>query len=147
MRTRLTNWAAPAVALTAAVILVTAACGSTSSPTTASVAGTYALQTIDGKNLPYLVGAQSGDSSFVTSGRAVLTTSSYIFQAVLRNVIAGMSSIDTLADTGTYTLSGTAIGFKSNSDSSTTPATVNGNVITVTGIELGSTSVTLVFSK
>ena len=118
-----------------AILISAAACSgdSTTAPTTVSVAGTWTLQTINGTNLPYVV-AQSGSDKLevVSDVLTAASTGSFTQTTTVRSTLSGQVSTQSIADAGSYTLNGTAVTFRFNSDGSTGTGSIAGNTLTVT---------------
>jgi hypothetical protein len=122
------------LALTLATVL--AACGGSdksTAPTTASVAGVWNLQTVNGNNLPYTVIAVGSDHIEVTSD-VITASSNGTFSQVttLRVTQSGQTQTQNQPDSGTWSLNGTAVTFTFQSDGSTGTGSLSGNTLTVT---------------
>ncbi len=131
----------------AVAVPLVAACSSATSPS--SLAGTYALTSIDGGAMPYEYPPAQGDTTWIRQGSVVLTTSTWSFQVSIDISLAGQHTSATEADSGTYVVSGNTLTMTSSSGGTPTPATASGNTITVTadGLASGGGALTLVFTK
>lgn len=115
----------PLVALAVAV-----ACGSdsTTQPTVASLAGTWTLQTVNGNPLPFTISQTATDKVELLSD--VVTASAngtYSENLQIRETLNGVSQTFTSADTGTFTVNGTAVTLTSTQVGSTSGALSNNN--------------------
>jgi hypothetical protein len=122
--------------LIAACLLVLAACGGDdgpTAPTMASIAGTWNLQTVNGSPLPFTV-AQSGADKIEVLGDAITVTATATFTQLtqVRVTQGGQATTQSVADAGSYTLSGKTVTFTFNSDGSSGTGTLNGTTLTVT---------------
>jgi hypothetical protein len=113
--------------------LFVAACGGDSTaPGTTTIAGSYALQTINGSPLPYAVVQVGADKVEVLNETVTLSEGgTFTQQGSVRLTENGVVSTQSYSDAGTYTRNGTAISFFFNSDGSSGTGTVSGNTITV----------------
>jgi hypothetical protein len=118
-----------------ALALTLAGCGGDSGPTTptnASIAGTWNLQTVNGAPLPFLFFQAGTSKQEITADQFTFTSSGGFTQiTTLRNTDNGQVSTETDTDAGTYSLNGTAITVTFNSDGSSSTAAVSGNTMTV----------------
>jgi hypothetical protein len=115
------------------LLIVAAACGG-DSPTqpTASVVGTWNLQTVNGSALPYLV--PETDTVKVELLSDVLTVAAngtFTEMTQLRATQNGQASTESIPDGGSYALNGTAVTFTFDSDESTGTGSLSGNTLTV----------------
>ncbi len=113
---------------------VLGACGSDSvtSSVPASMAGSWTLQSINGMNLPVTVTQSSGDSFALVSD--VITADSagaFTELTLIETTVSGQMAMDTVADAGTYKLSGTSVSLTFMSDSSTATGTLAGNTLSL----------------
>jgi hypothetical protein len=102
----------PLVALAVAV-----ACGSdsTTEPTTATLAGTWSLQSVYGNPLPVTLSQTSNDKLELLSD--VVTASAngtYSESLQFRETLNGVATTSTSTDAGTFSLNGTAVTLSSN---------------------------------
>src|SRR5512143_2292415 len=118
------------------VLSLAIACGSDSpsQPTSASVAGTWNLQTINGTALPYVI-TQSDTTKveLVSDVVTAVATGSYTEITQVRTTVGGQVMNESFPDAGSFTLNGTAVVFQSNSDGSQTTGSVSGNTFTLAG--------------
>ena len=108
-------------------------CGSDSStsPTGSSIAGTWALQTVNGSPLPFTLAQQGTNKTEVLSDIATADShGAYTDITTIRITINGVASTQSIPDAGTYTLNGTALVLRSNDGSSLT-GSLSGNTFTV----------------
>ena len=115
------------------LLIVAAACGG-DSPTqpTASVVGTWNLQTVNGSALPYLV--PQTDFEAVELMSDVLTAAAngtFTQMTRFRVTQDGQAYPDSIPDAGSYALNGTAVTFTFDSDGSTGTGSLSGNTLTV----------------
>jgi hypothetical protein len=116
-----------------ALVFAALACGGddTTTPTQASVAGTWTLQTINGSPLPFTLSA-SPKIELLSSVVNVSANGTWTSTTTNRTTIASQTSTTTSTDAGTYTLSGNNVAILSNGAGSTAQAgTVNGNTLTL----------------
>ena len=115
-------------------VVFAVACGSdsTTQPTTASIAGTWNLQSINGSNMPFIL-SQTGANKVEVVSDAVtaVSTGSFTEITTLRSTINGQVTTQSVPDAGSYTLNGTAVFFIFNSDGSTGTGSLSGNTLTV----------------
>ncbi len=117
------------------LLVVATGCGGSSAPTTptpASVAGTWNLQTINGQSLPFVI-AQTGTNQEEIASDQLLVGSGGTFTetTVVKLTVNGQVSEETLGDAGSYSLNGTAVTFVFASDGSSGTGTLTGNTLTV----------------
>jgi hypothetical protein len=121
-----------AMVVTAATLLA-AACGDRQGPTEASIAGTYELQTVDGKPLPVV---DTQQQSALMSGALMLGGAGAFTVTNNYRMGPGGSAGDlTLSVSGTFRVSGQTITFSAldqGAGSVTFSGTVSGNTLTVT---------------
>ena len=111
------------------------ACGSDSTtasqPTTASLAGAWSLQTINGIALPFVVAQTATSKSEILSDVVTATAAgTYTEVTQTRTTLNGQATTSTDNDAGTYTVTGNAVVIRSN-DGSSASGTVSGNTFTV----------------
>lgn len=125
-------------------LLVAASCGGDSTaPGTGNIAGTYALQTVNGASPPFLVPLIGSDRIEVLTETVTLSQDhGFTQQGSLRITQNGTVSIDSFVETGVYTRNGTAVNFAFNSDGTTGTGTLSGNTLTV-----GISGLSLVYRK
>lgn len=129
--------------LIACSLAVTACGGDATSPGSASVAGSYALQTVNGDPLPYIVLQIGADKIEVLNETVTLLDGgTFTQQGSLRVTESGVVSVQSYVDAGSYVRTGTALAFEFNSDGSTGTGTISGNTITV-----GVSGLSLVYRK
>jgi hypothetical protein len=150
-KTRISSARAARIAIAAAAIALLGACGSDSTgPNNANVAGTYALSTVDGANLPYTV-PNTGDNAEVVQSATITLTSDSTYTAVANGTENGDPSV-IITDAGNYSVSGSQVTFTSTIiQGGNYTGTVSGSTLTVTiiGAFVGSTntSFSLAFTK
>jgi hypothetical protein len=129
-----------------AIIATLAACGGDGTTAPKDVSGSYALTTINGHGLPFVVPNSPG----VTINSAIADLGADQSYSVLFSGIQGGTPSD-IADNGTYVLSGSTVTFASipYSASFTGTATSNSISFVVPGAFAGSTdpSFLLVFTR
>lgn len=125
--------------LACCTLSVAASCGGDSTaPGTASVAGSYALQTVNGAPLPFVVLQIGSDKIEVLNETVVLSEGdAFTQQGSLRITQNGVVSIDSYAEAGDYTRNGTALTLIF-SDGTTGTATISGNslIVGISGLSL-----------
>ena len=117
-------------AFTIATVLL-AGCDSddTTGPSQNSVSGTWNLTTVNGSALPFTL--QSTPKIEVLSDQLVVSANGTFTESTqLRFTNGTIVTTQTIADAGTYSLSGTAATFIYN-DGTTGAGTVSGNTLTV----------------
>jgi hypothetical protein len=117
-----------------ALVALTVACGdSTTEPTMSSIAGTWELQTVNGAALPYVIFQQGTEKVELTADVFTVTsTGTFTELSTIRTTSSGQTQTETETDAGTYTLNGTAVTFKFDSDpSSPGTGSISGNTLTV----------------
>lgn len=111
--------------------LVLAACGSDASTAPTTVAGTWALQTINAAPLPFVVAQSGADKAEVLADTLKLSAAgSAIESTTIRTTLNGVVNTQTLADTGSYTVNGSAVTLLSTTEGSALMGTWSGNTIT-----------------
>lgn len=120
-----------------------AACGSDSptSPASASIAGTYHLQTINGSALPFAI--QSGTNVVVVTNDVITVADggTWSEQATFTLTSNGQTTSQVVSDGGTWTRVGASVSLNSNSTSG------YAGTFTGAGFEFFDSSFTYVFSK
>ena len=102
-----------------------------------SVAGDWRLQTVDGLQLPFTLTQNDVDRLELTGESMTLFASGRFTMVTTFRVTDGSSVFpESIPDEGTYTVSGSSVTFRFNSDSSTVTAAVNGNAMTLHDIGL-----------
>jgi len=113
-----------------------AACGGDggTGPTSASIAGTYVLRTINGADLPYtLVDLVVFKVELIAGSLVLAQGGTYTAQTTTRFIEEGVVvSTETDEESGKYTVSGQTITLTEDSDGRLLTGTVSGNTITVT---------------
>ena len=104
---------------------------SATAPTQASVAGTWNLTSINGSPLPYVLQAANPKIEYLNEQLIVSANGTFTQTANARFTNSGIVSTQPIADAGTYTLNGTAVSFRFNSDGSTGTGTVTGSSLVV----------------
>ena len=113
---------------------VLAACAGDSSTAPSSVVGTWGLQTVNGAALPFVVGQAGASKSELLADTIKLASGGgFIESSSFRTTFNGVVALQTIADTGTYTLSGSSLTLSSTTSAgSSGSGTVSGNTITAT---------------
>jgi hypothetical protein len=122
------------LSLLAAAVAVTTACGGDSSTGPAvDVAGTYSLQTVNSKPLPFTVFDDGTEKIEVLSDSYTLTaTGTYTNQTVVRTTTGGTSSNETLTADGTYKQTGNSVTLTDSADATDQiTGTVNASSMTI----------------
>ena len=119
---------------TVVLAFVLAACASDSSTAPSGVVGPWSLQTVNGSALPFVVG-QSGEnkSELLADTIKLASAGGFIESSSFRTTLNGVVTLQTVADTGTYTLSGSTLTLSSTTSAGASGSgTVSGNTITAT---------------
>ena len=115
------------------ILAVAVACGSDSptQPTTASIAGTWTLTSVNGTGLPFVT-SQTANDKVELVGDVVTATATGTYTEVFsfRETLNGVVTTRNEPDNGTYTLNGTAITLNSSTQGSITGA-LSGNTFTL----------------
>jgi lipocalin-like protein len=117
-----------------ALVFAALACGGddTTTPTQASVAGTWTLQTINGSPLPFTLATSPAKIELLSSVVNVTANGTWTSTTTNRTTFNGQATTTTSTDAGTYTLSGNNVAILSNTAGSTAQAgAVNGNTLTL----------------
>lgn len=124
-------------------LFVAASCGGDSTaPGTANIAGSYALQTVNGAPLPFVVLQIGADKIEVLNETVTLAAGdTFTQQGSLRITQNGVVAIDSYAEVGEYTRNGTALNLVF-SDGTSGTGTISENTITV-----GVSGLSLVYRK
>jgi hypothetical protein len=102
--------------LSAALVILAAACGGSGSTNPASVAGVYDLQTVNGAPLPYTVpGQSSGNITQVLRDQLTLANGAVGEHGTWRAVTSAGTTQLAVSDTGTYSVSGSTVTLHMNS--------------------------------
>jgi len=121
--------------LVALTLVTAAACGDSTAPTVASVAGTWTLKTVNGAALPATISGSGTNRTDVTGGTTTMTAAGAYSQSVsLATVVSGQTTTSTLNDVGTFAVSGSTITFTSANSGSTNAvqtATLKDNTFSV----------------
>ena len=133
--------------LLAGVILTSAACGGGDSSGPASIAGTYTLQTVNNAILPFTTNQDETFKAEILSWVVTVNengTYSDVFRG--RSTDNGVSTVNTITSSGTYTLSGSTVTLVNPDDNSTLTGTVSGTTITIV-VDAGVGIFTLRFTR
>jgi hypothetical protein len=117
----------------ALAIAFVGACGSDSNtaPTQSSIAGTWALVSVNGTALPVIVQATNPKVEILSEQLGITAGGTFTQTGQARLTQGTTVTTQAYADAGTYTLSGTAAVFRFNSDGSSGTGTITGNTLTV----------------
>ncbi len=128
------------VALTVALaVSLLTGCGDATGPE--AIAGNYALRTINGQDLPFILVQVLSDKIEITAGSVRINSdNTYSTSVTVAITEGGTTTSETGTSTGTYTLNGTAITFTSEGETFT--GSITGNTLTI--IDEG---LTLVYQK
>jgi len=130
-----------AIVCTAAAVFL-AGCGSddSTSPTQASVAGTWNLTTVNGASLPFTI--QATPKIEVLSDQLVVSANGTFTESTQTRTTNGTSvTLQTVPDGGTYSLNGTAATFIFND------GTTGAGTVTATGLIVAFPGVSLSYQK
>ena len=117
------------------ILALVVACGSDSTvspnPTPASLAGTWALQNINGALLPFTLSqTDTSKTELLSDVVTAVVAGTYTEVAQLRTTVKGQATLASGSDAGTYTLVGNALTFRSV-DGSTITGTLNNTSFTI----------------
>lgn len=118
------------LSLTLALALVACGDDSTSEPTTASVAGTWSLQSVNGAALPFILSA-SPKVELLSNVVNVAANGTWTSTTQTRTTIGTQATTASSTQSGTYTLSGSAVAIRSTDGSTVQAGTVSGNTLTL----------------
>jgi hypothetical protein len=112
------------------------ACGSDSTapptPTQATIAGTWTLQTLNGQAVPVVLSDSGGAKLEVVRDVFTLVGDHTFTQVTAFRITAGgQATTDSVSDLGTYVVNGTAVSLTYDSDGSTSSGSWQGNTITL----------------
>ncbi len=130
-----------------ALVLAIIGCGNdddSTSPTNASVAGTWTLQTVNGSALPFTLASSPAKLEILSYVVNVTSNGTWTSSEQTRTTIGTATpQTATVTDAGTYTISGNNVALTSSTAGSTAQAgTVSGNTFT-----LVQSGFTFVFQK
>lgn len=118
------------------ICFVVLSCSDSTSPE-GGVLGTWRLRTVDGKELPFTLVEPGVDKLEVTAETITLLASGRVTMVTTFRVTDGGSvSSESVPDAGTYTVSGSTVTFRFDSDGSTPTAIINGDTMTLGDIGL-----------
>lgn len=120
--------------LSLALVFAAIACGSDNSttPTQASVAGTWTLKTVNGSPLPVTLATSPAKIELLSDVVTATANGTWTSSQQVRTTIGTQATTSTTNDAGTYTLSGNNVAILSSSAGSTAQAgTLNGNTLTL----------------
>lgn len=124
--------------LAATLLALAAACGSDSSQQPLVVPGTWVLQTVNGAALPYVIQA-SGPKVELTADQLLLATGgTFTNHTAIRTTDGTAVTTDSFDDTGTWTVSGTALNLKYADGTVVTGALTTDGTLTLTGSGLSA---------
>ncbi|MES2521665.1 MAG: lipocalin family protein [Gemmatimonadota bacterium] len=126
------------------ICLVALACSDTTSPgSNRGEVGTWRLQTINGLPLPFTLEGAGANRVDVTAESMTLVAPGRVTMVTAFRVTEGGNvSTESVPDAGTYSVNGSTVTFKFDSDGSTPTATVNGDTMT-----LGDIGLTFVYRR
>jgi hypothetical protein len=126
------------------------ACNDATGPSPVGVVGTWRLQSVDGRPLPFtLPEEESGGADKLEVTAEVITTldsGSFTMLTTFRVTDGSDVFPESIPDGGTYAVNGSTATF-TYSDGGTAPATVSGNVMTLVDIIDGPISYTFVYLR
>jgi len=109
-------------------------CGGDSTGPSASVAGTWNLQTVNGQPLPYTAYMTTSPSyrlEIMSDQLVANSDGTYAENGTIRETQGTTVTTSTEQDTGVWTQHGSQIDFTSDADATVTSATVSGDKLTV----------------
>ena len=111
------------------------ACGGDATPTqpvTVSLVGTWTLHDINGLVLPVVLTQTATTKTEMLSDIVTATAAgTYTEVAEARTTVNGQATVSSHTDTGTYTVTGSAVVVHSNNDGSSINGTIKGNTFTI----------------
>lgn len=121
----------------AAAVVAASACGggdSTTGPVSASVAGTYALQTVNSAPLPFTMPDDGSIKIEILADSYTLADNGkYTNVTQVRLTMNGVAAVENLESQGTYTRAGNTVTLTDSEDATDkVTATLNGATMTVT---------------
>ncbi len=131
--------------LALAAVLGACASDSVTSPTTpASMPGTWNLVSIDGAALPVII-AQVGSDNFQIVDDVITADSTGHFTELttVQSLMNGQMATDTIADSGSWSVSGTSVALVFSSDGSTAIGTIAGSTLALSDPSGGA----MIYSK
>ena len=124
------------------ISLAVVSCGESTAPQRPEL-GTWRLQTVDGKSLPFTLDEPDVDKYELTGETITLAASGRVTMITsLRVTDGGNVSTESVPDAGTFTVNGSTLTFRFDSDGSTPTATVTGDTMT-----LGDIGLTFVYRR
>jgi hypothetical protein len=122
--------------LSLALVFAAMACGSdnsTSTPTNASVAGTWTLQTVNGGALPYTAAPAPTKVEILSNTVTATSAGTWTSTTQIRTTIGTQApTTATQLDAGTYTLSGNNVAINSTANGVVGAGAISGNTLTLT---------------
>lgn len=126
------------------ISLVVLSCGEPNGPglgkqddPSLAMVGTWRLQTVNGQALPFTLPPEDVDKLELTGETITLIAPGRVTMVTTFRVTDGRDlSSESVPDAGTYTVDGSTVSFKFDSDGSTPKATVNGDIMTLDDIGL-----------
>ena len=115
------------------ILAIAVACGSDSptQPTNASIAGTWALTSVNATGLPFVVSQTATDKVELVGDVVTATaTGTYTEMFTFRETLNGVVTTTSQPDNGTYSINGNAITLTSSTNGSITGA-LSGNTFTL----------------
>ena len=114
------------------IALVAACGGDTATAPQAEVSGTYALSTINGSPMPFVLGpTQTGTLSIVSGNVIVNANGTYSVGFTVRETAGAVSTDATDTGTGTWTRTNETIRFRDDADGTITSAQFASNTLTI----------------
>ena len=118
--------------ITTCAVLLMIGCGDSTGPS-ASVAGTWTLQSLNGFAVPFKSPRAGGDTLELTSDVITATASGTFTQmTVVKTTTSGLVTIDSIPDAGTYSVKGNVVTFDFTSNAPNGSGLIDGNTMTVT---------------
>ena len=130
--------------LSLALALAIVGCGSDSSsePTNASVAGTWSLQSVNGGALPFILSPSNPKIELLSNVVNVSANGTWTSTTQTRTTIGTQATTASSTQSGTYTLSGSAVSIRSTDGSTVQAGSVSGNTLT-----LAQTGLVFIYQK
>lgn len=121
------------LSLPVALMVALAACGADTStgPTPATFAGTWFITSVSGDGLPYVLQAANPKLEILNDALAVNASGTFVRNHLYRTTQGTTVTIQSVADTGTFVITGAAVTFRQNTDGSTLTGSLSGNSLAV----------------
>ncbi len=137
--------------LTLLISTLVLACNDVTGPSPVVVVGTWRLQSVDGRPLPFTIPEEEsgGADKLEVTAEVITTLASGSFTMLTTFRVTDGSGVfpESIPDEGTYAVNGSTATFTFFSEGRTARATVSGNVITLVDVIDGPVSYTFVYRR